>query len=132
MWNKIEVDTGRRYSPDTLAVSSEAKAILTTPRPLGTAGMYGSIEQILMNTYGPRGLKEITYARPLSNVPTYGPVVMLYKKDPRVVAHQTPIYFEQFLPQQQGLAVVVPCHSRLGGVHVETPKAMTYMTGTTT
>lgn len=135
MFQKIVVDTKQIHRPTTLAVPTEASQILAMPRDFG-GGIYDSLENLILRTYKSRGLQEIVYA-PKLDIGTTGasggaPRVLLYKKDPRVLAHQTPIFFEQFPPQADGAKLRVECHSRIGGVHVEEYKAITFMDGCTT
>jgi len=46
-----------------------------------------------------------------------------YKRNPRILEYVLPQPFEQFPPQQIGLAFKVPCHSRTGGVSIRYPLA---------
>lgn len=136
MWKKLAVDTNYKYLPDTWVLPVEQMALLAEPRALGTGNGYGSILELILATYGKMGLKDIVVS-PKLNIGTTGaagglPRNVLYKKDAKVVAHQTPIFFEQILPQAKGFAIVVPCHSRMGGVHVEKPKGATFMDGCST
>jgi len=55
--------------------------------------------------------------------------MMVYKKDPRVAQLVISQDFEQFAPQVEGMAFVVPCHMRVGGVKVRYPKAICYVDG---
>jgi hypothetical protein len=130
LWKKVCVDTNWRYVPDTFAVAPAAFEILSRVRDFGS-GMFGSMSEVLLRTYGPQGLKSIVQVPALAAVPApvSAAVGILYSKRPEVVAHQTPIFFEQHLPQVQGFALRVPCHSRIGGVHVEKPKGLTWMKG---
>ena len=135
MWKKIEVDTNRLFVPDTLALSGEAFSVFHAPIALGTVG-FTTVAKIVMEMYGPRGLKEILPSSKL-DIGTTGavggaPRQVLYKKDPLVLASQTPILFEQLPPQAKGLALETICHSRHGGVHVEQHKAITFMDGCVT
>jgi hypothetical protein len=51
----------------------------------------------------------------------------MIKRDPMVLSAVVAQEFEQFAPQQQGMAFVVPCHMRAGGVRVTYPLACTFM-----
>lgn len=52
---------------------------------------------------------------------------MMYQRDPLVVSSVIPQEFEQFAPQQENMAFVVPCHARFAGVRVTYPLACTFM-----
>lgn len=53
-----------------------------------------------------------------------------FERSPNVLWGVLPQDFEQFPPQVQGLAFVVPCHFRFGGVRAIKPLAIAYMDGT--
>lgn len=136
MWSKIFTDTKGLYVADTLAVSTEVMKLLTTPRSLGTGNGYGSLYNLIKSTYQDRGGMNIVHAQKL-DIGTTGaagglPRQVMYKKDARVLSHQTPVLFEQVAPIPRGLAIEINCHSRIGGVHVERPKAITYLDGAVT
>lgn len=50
-----------------------------------------------------------------------------YKRSPEVLDLKIPQPFEQFAPQQANLDFTIPCHSRIGGVVVYYPAAMSYL-----
>lgn len=52
---------------------------------------------------------------------------MLYQRDPMVLSAVVAQEFEQFAPQQEKMAFVVPCHAKFGGVRVTYPLACTFM-----
>ena len=56
--------------------------------------------------------------------------MVAYQRDPMVLQLEIPQEFEQFPPQARGLSFVVPCHARIGGVHMHYPLAVAYMDGT--
>lgn len=56
--------------------------------------------------------------------------IFAYDRSPRVIYQVIPQDFEQFPPQARGLAFVVNCHLRWGGVVSPYPKAVSYMDGT--
>ena len=41
---------------------------------------------------------------------------IVYRRDPEALTLEVPQDFEQFAPQEKGLAFEIPCHSRIGGV----------------
>jgi len=130
MWEKVVGDTKGKRKPTTFAVGTRAMLAITKPLDMG-GGIYRSIWELLLASYGPMGLKELIHV-PSFDTMAAGSTdrVMLYTKDVRVAASQTPEFFTQLAPQAQGLTMVVPCHSRVGGVHVEEPLAFAYMDGT--
>jgi hypothetical protein len=56
--------------------------------------------------------------------------VMLLDNDPEVLEAVIAQEFEQFAPQQNGLAFDVMCHARWGGWILRQPKGVAYMDGT--
>lgn len=56
--------------------------------------------------------------------------IFAYDRNPRVIYQVIPQDFEQFPPQARGLAFIVNCHMRWGGVVSPYPKAVSYMDGT--
>lgn len=55
--------------------------------------------------------------------------LIAYDKNADVVEGQVPLDYYEFPPQAFGLALVVPCIARVGGVQVRFPKAMAYTDG---
>jgi hypothetical protein len=51
-------------------------------------------------------------------------VALCYDRSPETAELRTPQDFEQLPPQEKGLAYLVPCHQRIGGVAVYKPLAM--------
>lgn len=56
-----------------------------------------------------------------------GPRVVCYLRDAEVAELEIPLDFEQIAPQARGLAFVVNCMARIGGVKVYHPLALAYM-----
>jgi hypothetical protein len=55
--------------------------------------------------------------------------MVVYDKDADVVEAQLPLNYYEFAPQPTGIAFVIPCIARVGGVQVRFPKAMEYVDG---
>jgi hypothetical protein len=55
--------------------------------------------------------------------------MMVYDKNPDVIEGQVPLDFYEFPPQATGLAMVINCIARVGGVQVRYPKAIEYVDG---
>ena len=47
--------------------------------------------------------------------------MIAYRRDPETMTLEMPVMFEQFEPQERGMEIIVPCHSRIGGVIVYYP-----------
>ena len=47
-----------------------------------------------------------------------------YRRDPEALTLEVPQDFEQFAPQEKGLAFEIPCHSRCGGVIIYYPLSL--------
>lgn len=56
--------------------------------------------------------------------------IILMDNSPEVVEAVLPQDFEQFAPQQDGMAFRVQCHARWGGLKLHQAKAIAYMDGT--
>lgn len=54
------------------------------------------------------------------------PRITVYKRDPDYLTLEIPQDFEQFPPQEKGLAFKVPVHQRIGGVLIYYPLSMAY------
>lgn len=54
---------------------------------------------------------------------------MAYRRSPDAVTMEVPQDFEQLPPQEKGLAFMVPCHARYGGVIFYYPLSAAYMDG---
>ena len=54
------------------------------------------------------------------------PRIVVYKRDPDYLTLEIPQDFEQFPPQEKGLAFKVPVHQRIGGVLIYYPLSMAY------
>lgn len=129
MAKKIFVDTLEKHTANTLVLPTDVYALLaTTPRsPTFT-------DDSLLNYILKQNpwLKSIESWNRLNTAgaSSHGRV-MCYDRNPRVLQLVIPQEFEQFAPQPLGMAWVIPCHSRCGGVTVRYPKAVTYMDGVT-
>lgn len=55
--------------------------------------------------------------------------MVAYDKDADVVEGQLPLNYTELPPQWNGLAMVVPCLARVGGVQARFPKAIEYVDG---
>lgn len=55
--------------------------------------------------------------------------MIAYDKNADVVEGQLPLDYYEFAPQAEGLALVIPCIARCGGVQVRFPKAIEYVDG---
>lgn len=55
--------------------------------------------------------------------------LVCYKRDPDKLTLEVPQDFEQFPEQERNLEVVVPCHSRVGGVIIHYPLSLAYADG---
>jgi len=64
-----------------------------------------------------------------ANATGNGPRGMVYKRDPKAVRLVRPLPFEMLPPQPKGLAFVIPCHSRFGGVSWRRPMSGAYADG---
>ena len=49
---------------------------------------------------------------------------LCYRRDPNALTLEIPQDFEQFAPQEKGLAFEIPCHSRCGGVIIYYPLSL--------
>lgn len=129
MWDNVVSASKGRYKPTTFAVGTKAMLALTKPMDMG-GGVWRSPWELILASYGPMGLKELIHSPSMDTIGAASKErVMLYVKDPKVVASQTPEFFTQLAPQLQGLTVFTACHSRIGGVHVEKPMGIAYMDG---
>lgn len=111
---------------------------------VGTKG-YTKLAYSRLNTYSDKsllqyclenlpGIKNIVHW-PLLNIGSTGAAggverIMAYEKNPRNFSLVEPQPFEQFPPQVRGLAFVINCHERFGGVKIPKPKSIVYMDGT--
>jgi hypothetical protein len=55
--------------------------------------------------------------------------MIAYDKNADVIEGQLPLDYYEFPPQAEGLALVIPCLARVGGVQCRFPKAMEYTDG---
>lgn len=55
--------------------------------------------------------------------------MIAYDKNADVIEGQLPLGYYEFAPQYDGLALVIPCIARVGGVQCRFPKAMEYTDG---
>lgn len=55
--------------------------------------------------------------------------LVAYDRNPDVVEGQLPLDYYELAPQYEGLALVIPCIARVGGVQVRYPKAIEYTDG---
>jgi len=55
--------------------------------------------------------------------------MIVYDRNSDVVEGQLPLGYYEFAPQSNGLALVIPCIARVGGVQCRFPKAMEYVDG---
>jgi hypothetical protein len=55
--------------------------------------------------------------------------MVVYDRNADVVEGQLPLDYYEFAPQYQGLALVIPCIARVGGVQARFPKAIEYVDG---
>jgi len=115
------------FIPDTLLVGTANYSLLSTKR----------LDQYNQTTIGQYLLSTIPWLKAIQYWPrldTAGAsskeLIMAFPRSNDVVEVVIPQEFEQFPPQSRGLAFVVPCHMRFGGVSVRYPKAVTYMNGT--
>ena len=55
--------------------------------------------------------------------------MIAYRRDPETMTLEMPVMFEQLEAQERGLEIIVPCHSRVGGVIVYYPMAQSQKYG---
>jgi hypothetical protein len=125
--NKIVVDTNENELPDTLLLPlAQYQLIATTP-------MSATIPNVTILEYF---LRTSQYVK---NVDVWNKLVaagaggldrmICYRRDPEAVELIIPQEFEQFPPQQEGLAWEVPCHARCAGVVSYYPLSISYGDG---
>lgn len=114
------------FLPDSIVMDIDHYTILATKR-VSTTGDSGTtvLKQFLENN---PWITSVTpwYKARLANAAGSGARMVVYKKDPEVLTLEIPQEFEQFPPQQAGLAFKIPCHARIGGVIITYPFAMRY------
>lgn len=72
-------------------------------------------------------IKSVDWVEELKTAGAGGtPRVVAYNRDPDYLTLEIPQDFEQFAPEQRGMAFKVACHERIGGVLIYYPLAMAY------
>ena len=125
--NKIYVDTKGIFQADTLVLPTAVYGALATRQRSVTFTQDSVLQYILAQS---PWLKSIEFWPYLDTAGTNSKARgVLYKKDPEVLEQRVAVEFEQFAPQPIGMAMVIPCHARHGGVAVMYPKAVLALDG---
>ena len=119
--------TQGQFTPDTLVVGTKGWSLLSTKR----------LDSFNKQTIGQYLLENVPWLKSIQYWPRLDTAgsgnlerIMAFPRSNEVLEVFIPQEFEQFPPQARGLAFVVPCHMRFGGVSIRYPKAVTYMDGT--
>lgn len=120
--NPIKVSNGVE-TPNTMLIPiNEYTLIASTPR---SATSDTTILQYFL-TNNPF-IKSVEWLEELKTAGAGSvPRVVAYNRDPDYLTLEIPQDFEQFPPQEKGLAFKVPCHQRIGGVLIYYPLSMAY------
>lgn len=113
-------------SPDTLLLPIEQYAkIATMPR--------STMSDTTVLDFFKKNHPEITTIEGVYNLKGAGAasadVFFMYRKSPEYLELIMPQPFEQFPPQEQNLAIKVPCHARTGGVVIYYPLSVIKVSG---
>lgn len=114
--------------PDTLILPLSvkprvtAKSSLYDNRPLIAAWL--DRQDAIKNVYF---WSKLDAAQSDGNLATNTARAMVYRRAPDVVGLVIPQMFEQFPPQARGMALKIPCHSRVGGIKLPYPLACAKM-----
>jgi hypothetical protein len=91
--------------------------------PSTTVGGGTTVADFLLNHV--QGVRSITTSPTLGAAGGGGKDRMLaFPRDPEVLDCMLPIRFEQFAPQLNGMAFVIPCHGKYGGIRIFQPLAV--------
>lgn len=135
MSSKVFTQSKGRFRGDTLLLGTTEYAAAATRTVAEAYASNVTILQFLLQSNP--WLKSIEHWVMLDNAdggtlgeagPTGGASrKFLYQKDQDIASAVIPQEFEQFAPQQEGMAFVVNCHARYGGVRVTYPLGITFM-----
>lgn len=119
--------------PDTLVLPNDQYTLIAST-VYGTASDKTILEMFLKNN---PFISEVTWANELKaeslaagGVTSFtGDIAIAYNRDPDKMTFEMPQNFEQFPAQPQGLEMVIPCHSRVGGTLVYYPLSQSILEG---
>lgn len=104
--------------PDTLLLDYDTNA------DIGTRARSDNSDTTILEFFLKKNpwIKNVEVIPELNGAGTGGTnLVVMYRKSPEKLTLELPQPFEQFPPQAEGLAFVIPCHSRCAGVIVYYP-----------
>lgn len=132
LFSAIPVATLNKHRANTLVVDTATYNFLAfTERGFGSNSLSDSttlLQYLLSNV---PGLQQIVCWPRLDAAGAGGKSrIFAMDRNPNVIYQVLPQDFEQFPPQARGLAFIINCHMRWGGVVCPYPKAIAYMDGT--
>ncbi len=125
--NNIRSTTKEIHSPDTMLLPSfEFGHVMQTP--VASDNQTTILRSFLANSPYITNV-DSWHKLDAADAAGTGPRLVAYQRTSEVLELEIPQDFEQFPPQAQNLAYVVPCHARVGGVIIYYPLAVAYMDG---
>lgn len=124
--NAVVTNTAELFVPDTLLLDNTSFALInSTPMSLTGDADKTVLRFFLDNT---PYIRNVDQWNKLNTAGAAGVSrAVCYFRSEEVLAGVEPQPFEQFPPQWRNLEAIIPTHSRIGGVRVQYPFAMTYM-----
>ncbi len=124
--NAVVATTNGREQPDTWLLPITQYNDIATRR-VSSVSDTTVLEYILRTS---PYIKKIDWLSELATAGAGGTTrMLLYVRDPRNLTLEIPQPFEQFDPQQEGMAYSIPCHARVGGVIVYYPLSVSFGDG---
>lgn len=115
------------HTPNTLLLDTDSFGIISQ-KPVAVDNQTTVLQSFLANNPYIKNIDQWTRLNE-ADVAGTGPRVVAYDRDPMILQLEIPQEFEQFPPQARNLSFVVPCHARIGGVHMHYPLGVAYMDG---
>lgn len=125
--NGIRNTTKELHTPDTVVLPTYEFGHLEMTQ-VSADNDTNILQAFLKNAVSIRGV-ESWYKLDTADAAGTGPRALVYERNAEVLELEVPQEFEQFPPQAQNLAFLVPCHARCGGVIVRYPLAIGYLDG---
>lgn len=124
MYNAVLNQSYDNHTPNTLALTSEARAAVTTKRVSDSNGK--TVWQFFSEQYPGVTLMS---SRELAGVEAGSDIAIMYERNADNMSIELPMAFNQLAAQARNLELVVPCLARCGGVTLYYPLSITKAVG---
>lgn len=125
MATQITVNTDGVHTPDTVLFDSQSWGRVSQ-MVTGSGTFADTVLSVFLRTNPYVKNADLWIKLDTADAAGTGPRVVMYRRDPEILELEIPQEPEEFPPQAAGMAFVINCHARVGGLRMSYPLACAF------